>query len=478
MTLRAIFFDMGGTIETFGFTRQLRLDATPGVRRLLRAAGIDLDLSDAALLDLITDGLQRYKEFCLASRVELPQGRVWSEYILPGYTFDPARLDAVAEELMLYLETHYYRREMRPDVPEVLEAIRQMGLKIGLISNVNSRGQVALNLAQYGIRSYFDPIVLSSEYGLRKPDPSIFHYAARMMNVPTSACAYIGDRIARDIIGAQKAGFRLAIQIQHDFDHGEEDAGATPDAVISEMGELIGILRAELARPAPEPAGLIRALLFDAGDILYYRPQRGQLFAAFLKSLGLDRSAVPTAQVKRLTRQAAAGQMPLAEFENAYLRLFGVHEPQDLEEGKRVLAEDQGRVEFFAGVRETLLALKEQGYLLGIITDTFNSLHTKLSWFERGGFCQVWDSIISSYEMGVCKPEPAIYHAALCQLGLSAGQTAFVGHNLAELAGARALGMKTIAFNSDAGAQADYFIASFGELLQVPIVAGSVNPNY
>ena len=54
-----------------------------------------------------------------------------------------------------------------------------------------------MNLKEYGIRQYFDPIVLSSEYGRRKPDPAIFHYAARLANVPTSECLYVGDRIAR-----------------------------------------------------------------------------------------------------------------------------------------------------------------------------------------------------------------------------------------------------------------------------------------
>ena len=90
---------------------------------------------------------------------------------------------------------------MRPEMPAVLHAIQQMGLKIGLISNVCSRGQVPLNLEQYGLRHYFNPLVLSSEYGRRKPDPAIFHHAARLAGVPTSHCLYVGDRIARDILG-------------------------------------------------------------------------------------------------------------------------------------------------------------------------------------------------------------------------------------------------------------------------------------
>ena len=102
------------------------------------------------------------------------------------------------------------------------------------------------NLELYGIRDYFDPVVLSSEYGRRKPDPAIFHYAARLANVPASQCVYIGDRIMRDVLGAKRAGYHLAVQIRHEYAHGEVDEGATPDAVINDMTEFLEILQAEL----------------------------------------------------------------------------------------------------------------------------------------------------------------------------------------------------------------------------------------
>jgi FMN phosphatase YigB (HAD superfamily) len=93
-----------------------------------------------------------------------------------------------------------------------------------------------------------------------------------------------------------------------------------------------------------------------------------------------------------------------------------------------------------------------------------------LSWFERGGFGHVWDSIISSMDMGVRKPDPKLYLAALTQLGLSADQAVFVGHRASELAGARAVGMHTVAFNYEEDAGADYFIENFADLLKVPLV--------
>ena len=119
---------------------------------------------------------------------------------------------------------------------------------------------------------------------------------------------------------------------------------------------------------------------------------------------------------------------------------------------------------------QTLIALKEMGCLLGIVTDTANSVSTKLSWFEAGGFGSVWDSIISSKEIGARKPDPRLYQAALHQLGVTADQALFVGHKISELDGARAVGLKTVAFNYDPFAQADYYIEYFSDLLTLPVL--------
>jgi FMN phosphatase YigB (HAD superfamily) len=50
------------------------------------------------------------------------------------------------------------------------------------------------------------------------------------------------------------------------------------------------------------------------------------------------------------------------------------------------------------------------------------------------------------------------------RLGLHADQTAFVGHDAAELIGARRCGMRTIAFNYDREAAADCRIGRFCDL--------------
>ena len=108
---------------------------------------------------------------------------------------------------------------------------------------------------------------------------------------------------------------------------------------------------------------------------------------------------------------------------------------------------------------------------MGIVTDTANTLHAKIAWFESGGIGNIWDSIISSRDIGARKPDPKIYHAALEQLGLQAEEAVFIGHKATELEGARAVGMKTIGFNYEENAKADFYIESFLELLDVPIIS-------
>ena len=67
-----------------------------------------------------------------------------------------------------------------------------------------------------------------------------------------------------------------------------------------------------------------------------------------------------------------------------------------------------------------------------------------------------------------------MYQAALRQLGIRPDQAVFVGHKKTELAGARAVGMQTVALNYEENAEADHFIERFSDLLQIPLAVKSV----
>ncbi len=470
MPIRTIFFDMGGTIDTYWFSAEMRLAATAELQAVLAAHGIHLNLTDKQLYDSVIGGLARYHQWRLGSLEELPASLVWQSYILDKFPDNFPQLEACGDELMMWVETHFYRRQMRPEIPLVLDTIRRLGYKIGLISNVNSRGQVPHNLKQYGITEYFHPIVLSSEYKRRKPDPSIFHHAARLSRTPTSECIYIGDRIARDILGAKRAGFKLAIQVRHDFKHGEVDEGATPDVVLNDMTELLPILEKHRgsARDQDVDEKDIRAFLFDAEGVLYFRKDKNKEYRKFFKEFGLPRKGIPEAQKEHFRRMASIGMITFAQYKQSVLQTIGITDPNQLKRGVEIAQEESDKVHYFPGARATLEQLKSRNLYLGIVTDTAHPLHEKIGKLERGGLGNLWDSIIASREVGVQKPGPEIYQLALQQLGIRPCQAVFVGHKANELEGARNVGMKTVAFNYEKDVIADFYIKEFSDLLHVP----------
>ena len=474
MKLQTMFFDVGGTLETYSCTSDLRIANTSVFRHTLVEHGIELQISDEELYETIVSGISAYRKWSIGSMIELNTAEIWNDYVFKDFQVEREVLSEISEQLSYLYETKFYVREMRPEVPAVLAEIRKLGLRLGCISNTQSATQVPLTLQKYGISDYFDPIVLSSVYGRRKPDPSIFYQAARLANSPTGACAYIGDKINRDVLGAKKAGFQLAVQVRHDFDDGELDGGAVPDAVISDLHELIPLLEAALkddenVRPN-HTRGNIKAIFFDAGDILYYRPERDKHLKEFLSNRKVNPAPDFESERKRIKDLAFSGQMRRHDYYRELIQLYGLTDPQDIDDGMRAISRDDATVAIFEGVPDTINALKAKGFLLGIITDTAMPFTRKLDWFEEHGFGRVWDVVISSKEMGVRKPAPSMYEEALNQTCLKPAQAIFVGHKTHELAGAHAVGMKTIAFNYDPDAQADVYIDNFRDLLSVSLL--------
>ncbi len=476
MAIEAVFFDVGGTIETLYYDDELRLAATAQLRHQLVEWGLDPGLTTEELYQVIKKGLLRYRTWNRRSLVELEPPRIWQEYIFVDLSLPPGKLAAVAEGLSFFVETQFYKKEMRSEMPAVLEAIKAMGLKIGIISNVISRGMVPCTLQRYGISDYFNPVVLSSVYGRRKPDPAIFLYAAQLAGVSPNACVHIGDKVSRDVLGAKQAGYRLAIQIEHPPIDGPDSHDAVPDFLLLDMGELLDVLEEERRKsvkrtaPSKPEAREIKALLFDAGDLLYQRPREKERLAAFLAELGLSLSPMPKQEREKLRTMAFVGRLTKQEYQDKVLRFYGVRGEENLAWGRKVLEEESNDVVFFDGVKETLLALKERGLLLGVVTDTYQPTSVKLEWFDEEGIGHVWDTFVSSCEVGVRKPAPPIYRIALDELGIEPKEAAFVGHKASELQGAKAVGMTTVAFNYGKDVEADFYIEFFSDLLTLPIL--------
>lgn len=210
------------------------------------------------------------------------------------------------------------------------------------------------------------------------------------------------------------------------------------------------------------PLQHLRALLFDAGDVIYHRPRRGQAIKAFLATHGLALAGRDITQ-RNLSFRGALSQ---TDCFRDRLRRSGLTDAAALDEGVAIMVRAQSDIELFDGVPATLMALKRAGLKLGIVTNTNDPTLRKLGWFKPHGIDLLWDSFATSCELNSIKPEAEIYRAALLPLDLPASQVGFVGHSGAELAGAKALGLATISFNRDSDAvRGDAHAARFADLL-------------
>jgi putative hydrolase of the HAD superfamily len=248
--IQAVLFDMGGTLEELHSDEVVHREAARGLRELLRERGVDPGLSLPDLQATVSAGLEAYQTWRKGPEIELPPERVWSEFILTGHGLSKERVATAAEDISFFYDTHFHMRNLRPEAPAVLEMLKQQGFRLAIISNVVSRRLVPCMLAEYGIAHYFDPVVTSSSLGWRKPNERIFGEALRLMRLPPEACVYVGDTISRDVIGARRAGFGLAIQIKSYLtarsDRGVQDV--QPDAIIRDLSEVVELVT--LAREA------------------------------------------------------------------------------------------------------------------------------------------------------------------------------------------------------------------------------------
>ena len=167
---------------------------------------------------------------------------IWPDYYLKAFSFDRKKLEAIAEELADHWEVTFYHRELRPHVPEMLQALKERGYHLGVISNTASLYSVFNVLERYGIREFFEDVTLSSVTGYRKPNTGIFQIALRQMQVKPEECIYVGDTVSRDVIGAKWAGFARAVQIPSFLTKKKDVEGVDtekPDVVIRDFNHFI-----------------------------------------------------------------------------------------------------------------------------------------------------------------------------------------------------------------------------------------------
>ncbi|HXS62736.1 MAG TPA: HAD family hydrolase [Streptosporangiaceae bacterium] len=181
---------------------------------------------------------------------ELVRGERRSSTLLS--VLEVAGIDPTQALFATYLvqwEPHTYTD---PAAAATLRALREQGLKIGVLSNTLwPRDWHEDVFRRDGILDLIDGAVYSSEIDWAKPHPEAFRAAmAAVGATDPSRCVFVGDRPWDDIHGAKSVGMRAVLVPHSQVPTFEE---AKPDAIIAGLSELPALIRSWSAgRPGPE----------------------------------------------------------------------------------------------------------------------------------------------------------------------------------------------------------------------------------
>lgn len=156
----------------------------------------------ANLFPNLEEAVSRFLE--LDNRGMRPKDEVYRTLLIEFGRTD----EKLAKELFAHYEQNAWRFAFAFDgLFEALNEIRELGCKIGIVTNgqthIQLRSLLALNLDRL-----VDDYVISETVKLRKPDPKIFQLAAKNLSVSVESCVFVGDSPTADIVGPRSAGMK------------------------------------------------------------------------------------------------------------------------------------------------------------------------------------------------------------------------------------------------------------------------------
>ena len=163
-----------------------------------------------------------YQEF--RSTWKIVAQKIFDEYSAGLHTFDEQRhlrvkkmfelngteLDdkGVEERFQLYWSNYENGVSLFPDARPILENLKSRKIPMGLISNGDTSNQ-RWKLDKENLNQYFDPVIISGEVGVSKPDLRIFEIALEKAGAKKETSWYIGDSPVHDIEPALKFGLNV-----------------------------------------------------------------------------------------------------------------------------------------------------------------------------------------------------------------------------------------------------------------------------
>ncbi len=200
---------------------------------------------DAAVEGMMDAGLPGAKDVLVKEFFD----HYWKEGIEDQKIFDKilkAKLGNIdykilASGILAYRRAKTGTMTLYPRVNQTLIELMKAGIARTVISDA-PKMEVWLRIVSLGLHHYFDEIITSEDFGVKKPDPKPFRRALEVLGTRGDETLMVGDWPDRDIKGAQGAGIRT-VWAKYGDTFETKKSGAEFD--IDDIYEVVGIIKKE-----------------------------------------------------------------------------------------------------------------------------------------------------------------------------------------------------------------------------------------
>lgn len=236
MIIKAILFDINGTLIDIN-TDEANEEIYRGISHILTYQGISMrrwEVRDEyyRIMDVQRKTSQeKYPEFNVVELFREFLNRRFSALgIIP-----PDKL----KWLPVFLAEAYRgisrnRLQLYPGVLDVLNYLRPR-YKLAAISDAQSAWCLP-EMRAVGIDGYFDAIIVSGDFGYRKPDLRLFTAALTALRVAPENLLFVGNDMFRDVYAAKQYGIKTVFFSSNQG--GKQAEGVKPDYIIYQFPEM------------------------------------------------------------------------------------------------------------------------------------------------------------------------------------------------------------------------------------------------
>ena len=235
MIIEGIIFDVNGTLIDI-CTDEGNEEIYRAISHFLTYQGIYMHRWEVR--DAYYKIMDKQRKASEEEHPEFDAVEVWREFI-SQYSDGSALPSEELEQLPRFLAEMYrgisrYRLQLYPEVKAVLD---ELGARFRLTVVSDAQSVWARpEMRAVGIESYFNPVIISGDFGFRKPDRRLFEAALSGQKLAPENVLCVGNDMYRDMFGARELGMKTVFFSSNQGR--KEMAGVHPDYIIYQFAAL------------------------------------------------------------------------------------------------------------------------------------------------------------------------------------------------------------------------------------------------